>query len=466
MSKYLVQTIQDDDRLELAFIWNRTLEALDDFKNKELILEGLNDFPQRQADLIVEVAHPKITHEWGPKFLQNADYMDNLEKNHRAILRYPDPEIGSNMGRYWNKDIPGISRDHPDHKFPSRKSCDNPVLRILRSWSQEIILMSGFTDLLALSWPWDNPAEDCTAIDGLTTEAAMTSQPPVQTTEKNNETTSEAPTAPTTKPPTNESTSEAPVVTTQPTTKPPTNESTSEAPVTTPAKPTTPAQPVYPTPAPGAPAVNTYKAANVNGTCLMFKAGIEFTLPVLVNKVNVTKTLGINKEDKSNETEYTGDCDASNMTQTMTVTFYKTSTMLMTFTKSDTGYYFSDVDITFNLNKELFPDIDKEETLMVRKTFLKDQFAADKDGSYKCNDKSELAIQGVNFRTYNLQYAAFQKNITEFKSSGISECSADSDTNSVVPIAVGAALAGLVVIVLIAYLIGRKRSRQSGYEQV
>ena len=86
---------------------------------------------------------------------------DNLEKNHRAILRYPDPEIGSNMGRYWNKDIPGISRDHPDHKFPSRKSCDNPVLRILRSWSQEIILMSGFTDLLALSWPWDNPGISC-----------------------------------------------------------------------------------------------------------------------------------------------------------------------------------------------------------------------------------------------------------------------------------------------------------------
>ncbi|VDI77147.1 Hypothetical predicted protein [Mytilus galloprovincialis] len=64
-------------------------------------------------------------------------------------------------GTVLNKDIPGISRDHPDHKFPSRKSCDNPVLRILRSWSQEIILMSGFTDLLALSWPWDNPGISC-----------------------------------------------------------------------------------------------------------------------------------------------------------------------------------------------------------------------------------------------------------------------------------------------------------------
>lgn len=49
---------------------------------------------------------------------------------------------------------------------------------------------------------------------------------------------------------------------------------------------------------------------------------------------------------------------------------------------------------------------------------------------------------------------------------GITECPADDNTNSVVPIAVGAALAALVVIVLIAYLIGRRRSRQSGYEQV
>lgn len=50
-------------------------------------------------------------------------------------------------------------------------------------------------------------------------------------------------------------------------------------------------------------------------------------------------------------------------------------------------------------------------------------------------------------------------------STDASECAADEETNSIVPIAVGAALAGLVIIVLIAYLIGRKRSR-AGYEQV
>ena len=45
------------------------------------------------------------------------------------------------------------------------------------------------------------------------------------------------------------------------------------------------------------------------------------------------------------------------------------------------------------------------------------------------------------------------------------ECSSDQKSSKIVPIAVGAALAGLVVVVLIAYLIGRFRSRkQNSYE--
>lgn len=44
-------------------------------------------------------------------------------------------------------------------------------------------------------------------------------------------------------------------------------------------------------------------------------------------------------------------------------------------------------------------------------------------------------------------------------------CDADKITNNVVPIAVGAALAALVVIVLIMYLIGR-RKHQRGYQTV
>ena len=46
-----------------------------------------------------------------------------------------------------------------------------------------------------------------------------------------------------------------------------------------------------------------------------------------------------------------------------------------------------------------------------------------------------------------------------------SKCSQDQKSSKIVPIAVGAALAGLVIVVLIAYLIGRFRSRkQNSYE--
>lgn len=47
----------------------------------------------------------------------------------------------------------------------------------------------------------------------------------------------------------------------------------------------------------------------------------------------------------------------------------------------------------------------------------------------------------------------------------VTECEDDRAVSNLVPIIVGAALGGLILIVLIAYLIGRKRSRR-GYEQV
>lgn len=46
------------------------------------------------------------------------------------------------------------------------------------------------------------------------------------------------------------------------------------------------------------------------------------------------------------------------------------------------------------------------------------------------------------------------------------ECSLDGYVADIVPIAVGASLAGLVAIVLVAYLIGRRRSRARGYQSV
>uniref|UniRef100_A0A1I8BDY5 MHC class II antigen n=1 Tax=Meloidogyne hapla TaxID=6305 RepID=A0A1I8BDY5_MELHA len=45
-------------------------------------------------------------------------------------------------------------------------------------------------------------------------------------------------------------------------------------------------------------------------------------------------------------------------------------------------------------------------------------------------------------------------------------CAADARTSDLVPIIVGACLGGLVIIVLVAYLIGRVRAKRQGYNSV
>ena len=60
---------------ELAFVWNRKAEVLSGMVPPHLRLGDLEDFRDYSPDLIVEVAHPAITHTYGPQFLEHCDYM-------------------------------------------------------------------------------------------------------------------------------------------------------------------------------------------------------------------------------------------------------------------------------------------------------------------------------------------------------------------------------------------------------
>ncbi|XP_041377279.1 putative L-aspartate dehydrogenase isoform X2 [Gigantopelta aegis] len=73
--QYLVKEIKDRKNVQLVFVWNRTITSLIEHVDKELILEDLTRFKQFSVDLIVEVAHPDITRQYGPQFLSHADYM-------------------------------------------------------------------------------------------------------------------------------------------------------------------------------------------------------------------------------------------------------------------------------------------------------------------------------------------------------------------------------------------------------
>ncbi|XP_033761132.1 lysosome-associated membrane glycoprotein 1-like [Pecten maximus] len=233
---------------------------------------------------------------------------------------------------------------------------------------------------------------------------------------------------------------------------------TTVAPVTTPA-------PV--TPSPGSPPTNKY---SFPGKCIVLDAGMEFVIPyTMKDDKNSSVTVGIPKN-------FTTSGSCGNVTQMLEVTFYDGWVMEMYFNGGGSAVQLADSDsfflqemkLTYILQSDIFKDPKMpNEKMVANNSYSPSQFSAKKSGSYECNSKLNLDLNnGVTLNTNNLRVMAFSTaNTTNFPSDNLSECPLDSDTNSVVPIAVGAALAGLVIIVLIAYLIGRRRSR-SGYQQV
>lgn len=92
-------------------------------------------------------------------------------------------------------------------------------------------------------------------------------------------------------------------------------------------------------------------------------------------------------------------------------------------------------------------------------------------GHLKVSNLQFQAFRGDNTTTFGLgmcyillsylSYMLLKKLMCFFVFFLAQDCS--SNTPDIVPITVGCALAGLVVVVLIAYLVGRRRSQARGY---
>jgi predicted dinucleotide-utilizing enzyme len=67
-------TSRPEPGLEVAFVYNRSREKTAKLP-PGIFLEKLEDFASRGADLIVELAHPTITCEYGTAFLAATDYL-------------------------------------------------------------------------------------------------------------------------------------------------------------------------------------------------------------------------------------------------------------------------------------------------------------------------------------------------------------------------------------------------------
>lgn len=78
LGQYLLkQSLDKPDLLQVVFVWNRSasvFEAHAELLRSVAVLGDLNEFSSHSVDLIVEVAHPMISEQFGAKFLAHADY--------------------------------------------------------------------------------------------------------------------------------------------------------------------------------------------------------------------------------------------------------------------------------------------------------------------------------------------------------------------------------------------------------
>ncbi|KAK2908440.1 hypothetical protein QQF64_001728 [Cirrhinus molitorella] len=227
-----------------------------------------------------------------------------------------------------------------------------------------------------------------------------------------------------------------------------------DLPVTTAAPTQTPRTTAAPSPVPPpAPERGNYTLVNNNGTaCLLALMGLQ--LNVTHHSKSLNKTVSEVMNLQPNKTTASGSCGVTLATLVLTE---ELTNLTFTFTLNSTSkkFYLSAVNIS-----AFWPD-------------MTDRFAEGNGSlnllqcsagrSYMCSAEQTLAVLPTfSINTFKLQLQPF--NVTANRFSAAEECRVDQE-NMLIPIIVGVALAGLVLIVLIAYLIGRKRTH-AGYQTI
>ncbi|KAM4585939.1 lysosome-associated membrane glycoprotein 2 isoform 3-T3 [Fundulus diaphanus] len=220
-----------------------------------------------------------------------------------------------------------------------------------------------------------------------------------------------------------------PHVTNTTTVEPTTNASTTVVPPTTPA-------PTLPTPATG----NYSIKSDVNGTaCLLANFGLR---------------IGFKQNEKYQEVNFEPPSEASGtcgVNRSELVLVSNDITVKLTFTNDTKKFRLQAVNVNISTSSGVF--VQSNNTLSL--------WEATVGSSYMCNKEQNFTITPLlSFYTFSLHVQPFD--VKNGLYSTAHECSLD-DSSILIPIIVGAALAGLILIVVIAYVIGRRRTHV-GYQ--
>ncbi|XP_017265600.1 lysosome-associated membrane glycoprotein 1b [Kryptolebias marmoratus] len=210
-----------------------------------------------------------------------------------------------------------------------------------------------------------------------------------------------------------------------------------------------------PRPDPARPERGNYNVTNSNGTtCLLAYMGLQ--LNISYNSVSHNKTMQEVVNIKPNEMSASGSCSTEKAVLLLTAEGEKTNlTFVFALNTTTSKYHLSEVALS-----AAWPDM--KEPVSVRNSSV-DFLRGSLGHSYMCREEQTLPVSlALSINTFQVQVQPFGLKGNQFGAA--EECQLDVD-NLLIPIIVGAALAGLVLIVLLAYLIGRKRSH-AGYQTI
>ncbi|XP_039872346.1 lysosome-associated membrane glycoprotein 2 isoform X2 [Simochromis diagramma] len=284
------------------------------------------------------------------------------------------------------------------------------------------------------SCPADQPISSTTAAPNTTTTAAPNATTTTVTTTLAPNTTTLAPNTTTLAPNT---TTLAPNTTTL------APNTTTLAPNTTTLAPNTTTMPVpttTPVPTLPVPSTGNYSIGTENGTvCLLANFGLR---------------IGIKGEEMNldpNMANVSGSCGVNSSELTLAS---KKMTIRFTFTNDTKKFRLHDLNISVSTSSGHFSVENSSLNL----------WEASIGSSYMCNKEQTFNITDtLSIHTFSLHVQPFGVNKGVFSTA--EECFLDSDLSFLVPIAVGVALSFLIILVLISYLIGRRKSR-TGYQSV
>ncbi|XP_027740418.1 lysosome-associated membrane glycoprotein 1 [Empidonax traillii] len=220
-------------------------------------------------------------------------------------------------------------------------------------------------------------------------------------------------------------------------------QTTSQVPATSPA----------PTSSPSNPTVGKYNVTGPNGTCVLAYMGLQLniTYPKKDEKMGLDLLNFVPRN-----TSVSGRCDSTSAL--LNLTFEKTRIIFQfALNASAEKFFLQGVNVSTTLPPEAKnPNFEASNNNV-------SGLRATVGNSYKCNSEENLQVTDeALINVFNVQIQVFK--IDGDKFGPVEECQQD-ENNMLIPIIVGAALAGLVLIVLIAYLIGRKRSH-AGYQTI